>query len=154
MPTVEIRLTVPEGTSISVITEGTETQTTSAEDVERYWQEYLSPNARKVYWAAARIEMQDGPGFTMEDIARNISQTVESVEAETVRSFHRTSGRTAKVWRDEHGTDEPIRLIDDKYAWDEDQSGMRTRYRLPPGVAEKVNAVAVRHAATLNTPPN
>jgi hypothetical protein len=154
MPTVEIRLTVPEGTNVSVITEGTDVQKTSTEDVERYWLEYLSGNARQVYWAAARIEMHDGPGFTMEDIASNISQTVESVEAETVRSFHRTSGRTAKLWRDEHGTDEPIRLIEDKYTWDDDQRGMRTRYRLPPGVAEKVNAVAVQHVATLNTPPS
>jgi hypothetical protein len=153
MPTVEIRLTVPEGTNISVITEGTDVQTTSAEDVERYWLNYLSGNARKIYWAAARIEMDGGSGFTLDDIASNISQTTESVEAETVRSFHRTSGRTAKVWREENGTDEPIRLIEDNYKWDEAHGGMRTLYRLPPGVAEKVNAVAVEHAGTINNPP-
>jgi hypothetical protein len=31
---------------------------------------------------------------------------------------------------------------------------MRTRYRLPAGLTEKVNAVAVEHAATINTPPH
>ncbi len=148
MPVVEIRLTVPEGTNISVITDGAAIESTSAEDVERYWLDYLSGNARKVYWAAARIELERGPGFTLEDIASNISQSYESV-----RSFHRTSGRTAKVWREENGTDEPIRLIDDEYRWQESSEGMRTSYRLPPGVAEKINAVGVANAATLNTPP-
>jgi hypothetical protein len=155
MPTIEIRLSVPEGTDISIVTQEADVQTASSEDVERYWLEYLSGNARKIYWAAARIEMErgPGPGFTLEDIASNISQTTESVEYETVRSFHRTSGRTAKRWRDENGTDEPIRLIETNYGWDEDKGGMRTAYRLPPGVAAKINAVAVAHADTINTPP-
>lgn len=154
MPTIEIRLTVPEGTDISIVTEEGDVQTaTSSEDVERYWLDYLSGNARKIYWAAARIEMERGPGFTLEDIASTISQTTESVEYETVRSFHRTSGRTAKRWRDENGTDEPIRLIETNYGWDDGKEGMRTAYRMPPGVAATINAVAVTHAGTINTPP-
>ncbi len=138
MPTLEIRLTVPDGTDVSIITDGTSIASTSTEDVERYWRDYLSENARKVYWAAARIELHDGPGYTLEDIASNISQTYESV-----RSFHRTSGRTAKVWREENHTEPPIRLEDNDYEWHEEVEGMRTSYRLPPGVAEKIDAVAM-----------
>jgi hypothetical protein len=140
MPTLEIKLTVPEGTTISICADGAEigsSNTDTGDTIERYYRDYLSPNARKVYWAAARIELHNGPGYTLEDIAANISQTYESVRAETVRSQHRTSGRTAKRWREENGTEAPIRLIG---TWDDD--GQHNRYELPPGVAAAVEAVA------------
>ncbi len=108
-------------------------QAESGDAVERYWREYLSDNARKIYGAAARIENFRGPGYTLEDIAQNLS-----LDYESVRSIHRTSGRTAKVWREETGTDEPIRLIDCDYEWDEAHEGMRTTYQLPPGVADAI----------------
>ena len=105
-----------------------------AEDAtEKYWRDYLSDNARKVYGAAARIETVRGPGYTLEDIAQTLSLTYESV-----RSMHRTSGRTAKKWRDDTGTEEPIRLIEGEYEWSESHGGMRTAYRLPHGVAEAI----------------
>lgn len=139
----EIRITVPDGTTIKFVgADGTEIAVVggageSDDAVERYYRDYLSPNARKVYAAAARIELFTGRGYSLQDIAANISQTEESVRVETVRSQHRTSGRTAKRWRDENGTEAPIRLIG---AWDDEAE--HYKYELPPGVAERVGAVA------------
>jgi hypothetical protein len=149
MPTLEIKLTVPEGTKVTIVgADGATVLSDGGADdgdaIERYWRDYLSPNARKVYWAAARIERFNGADsvYTLEDIAQNISQDIESVQYETVRSRHRTSGRTAKRWREENGTEEPIRLIEASYDWDEASQGMRSRYKLPPGVASAIEAVA------------
>lgn len=140
MPTLEIKFTVPEGTKVTIVgVDGailTDGQVAAGDVVERYWNDYLSDNARKIYGAAARLENFRGPGYTLEDIAQSLS-----LDYESVRSIHRTSGRTAKVWREETGTDEPIRLIDCDYDWDEAHEGMRTTYQLPPGVAD-----AVEHA--------
>jgi hypothetical protein len=36
----------------------------------------------------------------------------------------------------------PIRLIDMSYDWDEASQGMRSRYKLPPGIASAIEAVA------------
>jgi hypothetical protein len=148
MPTIEIRLTVPEGTDVAIITDGASNNPpVSAKEVERYWLKYLSGNARKVYWTAARIEQDRGPGFTLDDIAANISQSGDSV-----RSWHRTSGRTAKLWRSDNGTDAPVRLLDDDYRWSKENEGMRTLYHLPAGVADKVCEVAAANVTTLNDP--
>ncbi len=136
MPTLEIRLTVPEGTTVNILgADGAAVQpsTSDRNAIERYWSHYLSDNARKIYGAAARIERVRGPGYTLEDIAQTLS-----LDYESVRSIHRTSGRTAKVWREETGADEPIRLDDCEYEWDERHKGMRTAYQLPPGVAEAI----------------
>jgi hypothetical protein len=140
MPEITIR--VPDGTTIKFVgPDGAEIAVAGgieqADVVERYFRDYLSPNARKVYAAAARIELFSGPGYTLQDIAANISQTYESVRVETVRSQHRTSGRTAKRWRDESGTEAPIRLIG---TWDDETQ--QNSYRLPPGVAERLDAIA------------
>lgn len=142
MPTLELKLTVPEGTTITI--SGIEGATVLPEDaareddIERYWRDYLSENGRKVYGAAARIENLNGPGYTLEDIARNLSISYESV-----RSMHRTSGRTARKWREDTGSPAPIRLIDGPYEWSEEHGGMRTAYHLPPGVAD-----VIEHAPT------
>lgn len=102
-----------------------------------YWRDYLSDNGRRLYRAAANIELYRGPGFTFDDIAEALSVTYESA-----RSFHRTSGRSAKRWRDDTGTEEPIRLDWDEYRSDDERGGMRTVYHLPPGVAESVQRLA------------
>ncbi len=76
---------------------------------------------------------KNGAGFTLEDIASNLS-----LEYESVRSLHRTSGRTAKKWREEKGVQEPVRLDELEYPETTDGVGRRTRYRLPVGVADVV----------------
>jgi hypothetical protein len=137
----EITITVPDGTTVKFVrSNGAELAIVGgaepADAVERYFREYLSSNGRKVYAAAARIELFSGPGYSLQDIASNISQTYESVRVETVRSQHRTSGRTAKRWRTENGTEAPIRLIG---VWDDE--AQHYNYELPPGVAERLDAI-------------
>ena len=83
MATLELKLTVPDGTKVTIF--GAEGATIVPDDaarednIERYWRDYLSDNARKVFGAAARIETFRGPGYTLEDIAQNLSITYESV---------------------------------------------------------------------------
>lgn len=141
MPTLEITIKLPEGTSVAIAgLEGARIDAPASNDrddhIERYWRDYLSENGRRVYDAAARIEDVHGPGFTMEDIAE-----VESISYESVRSMHRTSGRSARKWREDTGLQEPVRLEPVAYEWDEGHSGMRTSYRLPPGVAEAIRSL-------------
>jgi hypothetical protein len=142
MPTIEIKLTVPEGTSVE-ITGLQELRAPASGDpegaVRRYFTEYLSDNGRRVYGAAARIENFRGrPGFTFDDLAENLSVTYE-----TVKSWHRTSGRSAKRWRRETGTQEPIRF--DWIAYEEvgPDGRERTMYRLPEHVAEVIRDLPV-----------
>lgn len=135
MPTFQIALTVPEGTTVEITgLEGVGADAPpvlSGDAVLRYWRA-LSDNGRKVYGAAARIEQQHGVGYTFEDIAANLSVTYESA-----RSFHRTTGRTAKAWlRDTGAAELPIRLDDLDYPETASGTGRRTRYQLPPGVAD------------------
>jgi hypothetical protein len=89
-----------------------------------------------VFATAARIEDFNGPGFTLEDIASNLSVTYD-----TVRSWHRTAGRSAKRWRKETGTKEPVRLESVNYDWHASRQGFRTAYRLPDGVADEINSI-------------
>lgn len=103
----------------------------------RYWSDYLSDNARRLYRAAATVELSRGAGYTLEDIAETLG-----VDYETARSFHRTSGRSARRWREETATEEPIRLEWDDYRPDEAHGGMRTVYHLPIGVAEAIRDFA------------
>lgn len=133
MPTIELTFKVPEGTSVTI--SGLEAATVEGSEVdllERYWRA-LSDNGRKIFGAAARIENHAGPGYTLEDIAENLSLTYESV-----RSMHRSTGRTAKAWRRDTGTEEPIKLEWKDYDWDESRGGNRTTYRLPVGCAEAI----------------
>lgn len=141
MPTLEIKLSVPEGTVIQVagIDGPGVTVTDGLKDpVERYFNDYLSNNGRKVYAAAARVEDFRGrPGFTLEDLAGNLS-----VNYETVKSWHRTTGRAAKRWRKETGTEEPIRFDWIDYQQFDLGAGARTAYRLPEDVAQTVRGLA------------
>jgi hypothetical protein len=139
LPEVVIRISVPEGTTVTIAgVEGARlaaehSQAADVDRVERYFRDFLSDNGRRVFGAAARIEDHAGPGFTLEDIASNLSVTYE-----TVRSWHRTAGRSAKRWRKETGTPEPVRLESMDYDWDPNRQGFRTAYRLPDGVADEI----------------
>lgn len=100
--------------------------------IGEYWSA-LSDNGRSVFRGAAQIENQRGPGYTLDDIAEVLDITVASV-----RSMHRSTGRTARSWRTHTGTEAPIELVVQSYGWDAERGGNRTRYRLPPGVAETI----------------
>jgi hypothetical protein len=133
MPTIEFSITVPEGTSVKIVGLEDAVPRGSDEDrLHRYWQA-LSDNGRMIFAAAARIESHKGPGFTLEDIAENLSLPYGSV-----RSMHRSTGRTAKAWRRDTGTDEPIKLEWEDYDWDGDRDGHRTSYHLPIGIADAI----------------
>lgn len=148
MPTIEIRITLPEGTDVKVeqLDPGQaaprELQPGPAsEPIATYWRTYLSDNARKVFRTAARIEEVTGPGFTFDDIARSLRVTHD-----TVQSWHRTTGRTAKRWRADTNTQEPVHLEEVDYAWRENVAGMRTSYRLPAGVEERIRELVIESA--------
>jgi hypothetical protein len=100
--------------------------------IGEYWSA-LSDNGRSVFRAAAQIENRRGPGYTLDDIAEVLDVSVASV-----RSMHRSTGRTARSWRTHTGTEAPIVLVVQSYGWDAERGGNRTRYRLPPGVAEAI----------------
>ncbi len=129
-----ITIEVPEGAEIEV-----ETATQPTRDpVSHYWHDYLSENARQLYGAAAKAERDVGPGYSLADLARRMGS---GTTYERAQSIHRTSGRSAKRWRNETGTEPPIRLEATAYDWREDQGGMRTAYKLPPGVAEAIQTL-------------
>lgn len=141
MPTITIRIEVPEGAKIEIDDHGghvvtrapTDEPPTSADDVARYWNDYLSDNGRALYAAAATIERKDGTGFTLDDVADRMGRAYASAQ-----SIHRTTGRAARKWKDDTGREAPIRLEWIDYTWDDSQHGMRTRYRLPEGVALQI----------------
>jgi hypothetical protein len=132
LPVITIQITVPEGTQVVVNPEADVSASTSParDSVERYFRHFLSDNGRRLYAAAARLEDFSGPGYTLGDIAANLS-----IDYPSAQSFHRTSGRSARRWHDETGTDAPIQLLGISYEWVEAEHGMRSRYRLPDGVA-------------------
>jgi hypothetical protein len=105
--------------------------TTDLEQVERYFRHYLSENGRRLYAAAGRIEQQPGPAYTLSDIA-----TALHIDYASAQSYHRSSGRAARRWKEDTGTLAPVRLVEVAYEWVPDENGMRTRYWLPAGVAE------------------
>ena len=134
--TIEIRL--PEGVEFTVNeqpehNEDAPTVPPNQGDVERYFRHYLSDNGRKVFAAAARIEENQGPGYTLSDIAANLS-----LEYGSVKSYLITSGRSARRWKDETGTEAPIQFEGLSYDWVQEERGRRAGYRLPTGVAEIV----------------
>jgi hypothetical protein len=104
---------------------------TDPEQVERYFRHYLSENGRRLYAAAGRIEQQPGPAYTLSDIA-----AVLDIDYTSAQSYHRSSGRAARRWKEDTGTEAPVRLIETVYEWVPEENGMRTRYSLPAGVAD------------------
>lgn len=143
MPTLEFKITVPEGTTINVT--GLEGVLTVAPDgspddaVERYWRDYLSDNTRKLLAAAARLEdFRGDPGFTLEDIAKNLS-----INYESARSYKQTLGRPDRRWQEDTGTPAPIQLHWSDYQ--EAGEGMRTIYYLPEGMAETILELAANY---------
>lgn len=145
MPILEITLNLPEGTRVEIA--GLENLASDKGDagdkaIRRYFNEYLSNNGRKVFGAAARIEDFHGrPGFTLDDVAENLSVTYA-----TVKSWHRTTGRSAKRWRRETGTTEPIRFEWIDYSPVDEAGGQRTIYRLPEHVAAVIRDLPVFRA--------
>lgn len=101
------------------------------EQVERYFSHYLSENGRRLYAAAGRIEQQPGPAYTLGEIA-----TALDIDHSSAQSYHRSSGRAARRWKEDTGTEAPIRLVEVGYEWVPEENGMRTRYWLPAGVAD------------------
>lgn len=103
-----------------------------ANQVSQYWFS-LSENGRKVFGAASKIERERGPGYTFDDLGEVLDLPYGSV-----KSMHRSTGRTAKRWRSNTGTEEPIRLEPEDYGWNDSREGNRTTYQLPSGVADLV----------------
>jgi hypothetical protein len=136
MPTITITLDVPEGTTATVAggaQAAPQSNGTARDPAERYFREYLSDNGRWLYAAAAKLERKSGVGYTLEDVAGEMGVPYKSAQ-----SIHRTTGRAAKRWRKETGTDTPILLEDLDYDWDEQKHGRRTTYRLPEGLAAAI----------------
>ena len=52
--------------------------------------------------------------------------------------MHRTSGRSARKWRDDTGTKAPIRLEPIDYVEVDENHAERTMYQLPPGIADEI----------------
>jgi hypothetical protein len=138
MPKLVITLEVPEGTMVSMGGDASIEllPDSEREPIEEYWTDFLSPNGRRLYRAAAEIEGTRGPGFSLEDIALHLR-----LDYESVKSYHRNSGRTATRWKREKGTQAPIRLVfDGNYGPQEGAGGWRSRYKLPERVAEEILA--------------
>lgn len=133
MATITITIDVPEGADVQIKQDAVPASTVEPDQVKRYFRDYLSDNGRKLYQAAARIELHSGTGYTLADIAENLDITYESAQ-----SLHRTSGRSARRWADDTNTEAPIRLIHLSYDWVAEENGMRSRYRLPDGVADLI----------------
>lgn len=131
MQTVTITIEIPGDAKVAVQHSSTEEAAVSPE--AHYWEHYLSNNGRRVYRAAAEIEMNSGVGYTLEDIADHMGVPYGSAQ-----SMHRSTGRTAGRWRRDHATTEPIHLDDMGYEWHADRQGMRNAYRLPHRVAEQI----------------
>lgn len=138
MPKLIITLDLPEGTTVTMSGDAGAglVPDSSREPAEEYWTDYLSPSGRRLYRAAAEIESMSGPGFSLEDVARHLD-----LDYESVKSYHRNSGRTAARWKREKGTPAPIQLVfDGNYGPQEGAEGWRSRYRLPDRVAGEILA--------------
>ncbi|HEV3047549.1 MAG TPA: hypothetical protein VGY13_09330 [Solirubrobacteraceae bacterium] len=139
MPTLELKITVPEGTTINIVgledATTLEMSTTPGDAAERYWRVYLRDNTRKLLASAARLQEDRRDGFTLEDVAANLSMTYESV-----RSYKQTLGRPERRWQEDTGTRPPIQLHWNDYHLA--GGGMRTVYFLPEGMAETISTLA------------
>jgi hypothetical protein len=129
--TIRITIEVPDGATVSVTTADADDDQTW---VATYWCDYLSANGRRLYEAAAEVELTQGPGFTLDQVADQMGDTSYA----TAQSIHRTTGRTAKRWWNDTGEEAPIQLVAVGYDWSDERAGMRTTYRLPEGVANEI----------------
>jgi len=135
---IKIEVTVPDDVEVTVSEQSEDSENGHAvlpgrDEVERYFRHYLSDNGRKVFAAAARIEQNQGPGYTLSDIAANLS-----LEYGSVKSYLITSGRSARRWKDDTGTEAPIQFEGLSYDWVQEERGRRAGYQLPAGIAEIV----------------
>lgn len=138
MPTTTISLTLtidaPEGATVSITQPVQVTAATQPSAVERYFTGYLSDNGRRVFKAAAELDLRGPEPYSLEAIGEHAG-----IDYASIQSMHRSTGRTAKRWEKETGTPVPFRLEhDDRYEWDESKQGMRTQYRLDDGVAQVI----------------
>jgi hypothetical protein len=138
VPTITITIDIPDGSSVqfggSSPAASTGSSPTPNEIVDRYWNDYLSDNGRRLYAAAARAELAaEDDAFTLENVAEQMG-----VEYATAQSIHRTAGRGARVWREETGLEPVIRLDNEDYRYDAAHEGMRSTYRLPEGIADQI----------------
>ena len=82
MPTLEFKITVPDGTTVAITgldaLVATPTAMPQEEAVERYLREYLSDNTRKLFRQAAAIETSAGPATPW--------RTLPSTSASTTRA--------------------------------------------------------------------
>ncbi|MGH3430161.1 MAG: hypothetical protein ACRDQZ_21765 [Mycobacteriales bacterium] len=141
MSIMTISLDLPEGTRVSIkgvegatITPGQDTDILDL--IQKYWDDYLSNNGRRIFETAARIEHDHGPGYSLEDIAQTLG-----LDYESVKSMHRSTGRTKKRWEREQSTEAPIQLEWETYDWEDSSQGQRTRYHLPDDVAGAILAL-------------
>jgi hypothetical protein len=130
MAQITITIDIPDAATVDVSSDTAgEQPEVDEQQVRAYWLA-LSENARKVFGGAAKLEVKHGPGYTLHEIA---DETGEPYEA--VKSYHRNSGRTARVWRRDQGSEPAFGLL--AIGHDPAYPG-QSKYRLPEGVAEIV----------------
>ena len=134
MPQVTITINIPEGAEINISGASDPSGADDALDgraVKRYFSIYLSDNGRRLFRAVAKVQLTDGPGFTFDDVAKQLGESYG-----TTLSLHRTTGRAARKWHDDTGSEAPIGLADLSYEWVPEVDGMRTRYEMREDLAE------------------
>jgi hypothetical protein len=110
-----------------------------------FWGGYLRHQGRMVFSVAARMAKYDAPGcmesYTLSDIAANLGGRADYA---SVKSWYRMTHESARRWKQEVGTEAPIRFESLSYEWIDDEQGCRTRYRLPWEVAEMIDKIVMR----------
>lgn len=132
MPTITIEITYPNDTDVQVRTpQGASAPEESNEYT--YFHDYLKDNGRGVFTSAAHLDTQSDEPYTLEQIAEH-----KDLRYASVLSMHRSTGRTAKVWRRDWNVDAPIVLVEQGHVLNEETQTWRKTYRLPEGVAELI----------------
>lgn len=134
MSQVTITINIPEGAEINISGAADLSGSDDALDrraITRYFSVYLSDNGRRLFRAVAKVQLTDGPGFTFDDVAKQLGESYG-----TTLSLHRTSGRAARKWHDDTGSKAPIGLAVLSYEWVPEVEGMRTRYEMRKDLAD------------------
>ncbi len=135
MATITIEINVPDASVVTIDSQEAQREAPASTAVRDYW-DYLSDNGRRVYTAAAKAAADWPDGFTMADIARELD-----VEVPSARSMLSSTGRAARRWRREHGTEAPIALVKIRpYGWNVRAGAVCHTYALP--AAEEINSIA------------